>query len=278
MDQGVIASALLQRRASGHGDSSRLPPVHKHMAATLAFGAAAEAPSTQDPAHRVITEGSGCRDHRHLGKATGDLKGYQQAIKDVSALDPLPTPRATRRASVPPPHHPARHPARQVLRAMVQRFDREASTVNGLDGGQGPDQQGDAITVASLIRRGRARRTCRGSRVIYERLNDKMKLQLDTTVLYAAPRAADVTVAQTQDTKSPYTPTCTLGCPLGRSTAPATPRSAPRCTRQKRVTGCTTVNPKTGLTVHQRFGVRDLRDRAEQLQRDPPLNALSSSG
>ena len=127
---------------------------------------------------------------------------------------------------------------------MALRFNREAQSVN-LPAVAAHDHisEGDAIIVASLIQaEGRRPQDLpKIARVIYNRLNDKMKLQLDTTVLYARhSRAADVTIPQTQDTRSPYNTYLHLGLPPGRSTAPATPPSRPRCTRHRyATTGCT---------------------------------------
>ena len=83
--------------------------------------------------------------------------------------------------------------------------------------------EGDAITVASLVQAEgkRPKDLPKIARVIYNRLNHKMKLQLDTTVLYARhSRAADVTIAQTQDTKSPYNTYLHAGLPPGPIDSP----------------------------------------------------------
>jgi UPF0755 protein len=111
---------------------------------------------------------------------------------------------------------------------------------------------GDAITIASLIKAEgkRPQDLPRIARVIYDRLNNKMKLQLDTTVLYARhSRAADVTVPQTQDTKSPYNTYLHTGLPPGPIDSPgdAAIRAALHPAKGDWLYFLT-VNPKTGLT------------------------------
>ena len=88
--------------------------------------------------------------------------------------------------------------------------------------------------------------------MIYNRLNQHIKLQLDTTVLYARhSRAADVTVAQTRDTKSPYNTYLHTGLPPGPIDNPGD--VAIKAALHPSATTNTwvyflTVNPKTGLT------------------------------
>ncbi len=86
--------------------------------------------------------------------------------------------------------------------------------------------------------------------MIYNRLNQKMKLQLDTTVLYARnSRAADVTVAQTQSTKSPYNTYLHAGLPPGPIDSPGDAAIRAALHPAKGTwTFFLTVNPNTGLT------------------------------
>jgi UPF0755 protein len=88
--------------------------------------------------------------------------------------------------------------------------------------------------------------------VIYNRLNAKMPLQLDTTVLYARhSRAGDVTVTQTKATKSAYNTYLHVGLPPGPIDSPghaaikAALHPAPHTNHWLYFL---TVNPKTGLT------------------------------
>jgi len=246
-------------KVSGHGSS--LEPgyyrLHRHMAAALAFALLLK-PSSRIHLSVLITEGQRLSEIiATLGRDTGNLKGYQQAIKNVSALGLPSYANGNPEGYLFPATYtiqPGTQPV-QVLRAMALRFNQEAQSVN-LPAVAAHDQitEGDAIIVASLIQaEGRRPQDLpKIARVIYNRLNDKMKLQLDTTVLYARhSRAADVTIAQTQDTKSPYNTYLHLGLPPGPIDSPgdAAIQAAlhPAPIRDNWVYFLT-VNPKTGLT------------------------------
>ena len=259
---GVVASVRAfsnAAKASGHGSS--LQPgyylLHKHMAATLAFALLLK-PSSRIQLTVVIPEGLRLSEIiATLGKATGDLKGYQQAIKNVSALGLPSYAKGNPEGYLFPATYTIQYgtPPIQVLHAMVQRFDQEAQADN-LPAVAAHDQisQGDAIIVASLVQAEgkRPQDLAKIARVIYNRLNAKMALQLDTTVLYArSSRAADVTVAQTRNTRSAYNTYLHVGLPPG-------PIDSPGHAAIKAALHPTpghhdwlyflTVNPKTGLT------------------------------
>jgi UPF0755 protein len=192
-----------------------------------------------------------------LGEHTGDLKGYQQAIKNVSALGLPSYAKGNPEGYLFPATYtiqPGAQPV-QVLRAMALRFNQEAQSVN-LPAVAARDKisEGDAIIVASLVQAEgkRPQDLAKIARVIYNRLNNQMKLQLDTTVLYARhSRAADVTVAQTLNTKSPYNTYLHTGLPPGPIDSPgdaaikAALHPAPISDDWLYFL---TVNPKTGLT------------------------------
>jgi len=114
--------------------------------------------------------------------------------------------------------------------------------------------QGDAIIVASLVQAEgkRPQDLAKIARVIYNRLNAKMNLQLDTTVLYAlGSRAGDVTVPQTRSTKSRYNTYLHVGLPPGPIDSPghAAIQAALHPTRGHHDwLYFLTVNPQTGLT------------------------------
>jgi UPF0755 protein len=260
LNLGVVASVRAfsnAAKASGHEDAVEpgFYRLHKHMAAALAFALLLK-PSSRIQLSVVIPEGMRQSEIiATLGRATGDPKGYQQAIKDVSALG-LPS-----YAHGDPEGYlfPATYtiqpgtPPVQVLRSMVLRFDQEASSVH-LASIVARDHisEADAITVASLVQaEGKRRQDLpKIARVIYNRLNAHMKLQLDTTVLYArGSRAADVTVPQTQDTRSPYNTYLHAGLPPGPIDSPgdAAIRAALHPAPGNWLYFLT-VNPKTGLT------------------------------
>jgi UPF0755 protein len=262
LNLGVVASARAfsnAAKASGHG--SALQPgdyrLHKHMAAALAFALLLK-PSSRIQLTVLITEGMRLSEIiATLGQKTGNLKGYQQAIKDVSALGLPSYAKGNPEGYLFPATYtiqPGTQPG-QVLRAMVLRFNREATSVN-LAKVAAHDQvsEGDAITIASLIQAEgkRPQDLAKIARVIYNRLNQKMKLQLDTTVLYARnSRAADVTIAQTQDTRSAYNTYLHAGLPPGPIDSPgdaaiqAALHPAPTSDNWLYFL---TVNPNTGLT------------------------------
>jgi UPF0755 protein len=260
--RGVVASARAfanAAKASGKGNS--LEPgyyrLHQHMAAALAFALLLK-PTSRIQLTVVITEGERLSEIiATLGSKTGDLKGYEQAIKNVSALGLPSYAKGNPEGYLFPATYtiqPGTQPI-QVLRAMVLRFNQEAQSAN-LPAVAAHDQisEGDAIIVASLIQAEgkRPQDLPKIARVIYNRLNQHMKLQLDTTVLYArSSRAADVTVAQTQSTKSRYNTYLHLGLPPGPIDSPGD--AAIKAALHPAPISDTwvyflTVNPKSGLT------------------------------
>jgi UPF0755 protein len=260
--QGVVASARAFANAaktSGHG--SALQPgtygLHKHMAAALAFALLLK-PSSRIQFTVLITEGERLSEIiATLGKQTNDLKGYKQAIKNVSALGLPSYAKGNPEGYLFPATYSIQPgtPPIQVLRSMVQRFNQEAQSVN-LPAMAAHDQisEGDAIIVASLIQaEGRRLQDLpKIARVIYNRLNQHMKLQLDTTVLYARnSRSADVTIAQTQNTRSAYNTYLHAGLPPGPIDSPG--NDAIQAALHPAPKGNTwlyflTVNPHSGLT------------------------------
>ena len=259
---GVVASVRAfsnAAKASGHGSS--LEPgyyrLHKHMAATLAFALLLK-PSSRIQLSVVIPEGKRLSEIiAALGQATGDLKGYQQAIKNVPGLGLPSYAKGNPEGYLFPATYTVQPgtPPIQVLHAMVQRFNQEAQA-DSLPAVAAHDQisEGDAIIVASLVQAEgkRPQDLAKIARVIYNRLNDKMNLQLDTTVLYARnSRSADVTVAQTRNTKSSYNTYLHVGLPPGPIDSPghAAIHAALHPTPGHRDwLYFLTVNPKTGLT------------------------------
>jgi UPF0755 protein len=259
---GVVASVrAFANAAKASGKGSSLEPgtyaLHKHMAATLAFALLLKS-SSRVQTTVVITEGERLSEIiAALGQKTNDLSGYQQAIKNVSALG-LPTYAKGNPEGYLFPATYAIQPGNtplQVLQAMVRRYNLEAQSRN-LPAVAAKDHisESDAIIVASLIQAEgkRPQDLPKIARVIYNRLNQHMKLQLDTTVLYARhSRAADVTVAQTTNTKSAYNTYLHAGLPPGPIDSPGD--AAIKAALHPAPTTDTwtfflTVNPKTGLT------------------------------
>ena len=262
LDHGVVASVrAFSNAAKASGKGSSLEPgyyrMHMHMAAALAFALLLK-PSSRIQLTVVIPEGERLSEIiAALGHATGNLKGYQQAIKDVSALGLPSYAKGNPEGYLFPATYtiqPGTQPI-QVLRAMVLRFNKEAQSVN-LPAVAKHDKisEGDVITIASLIQAEgkRPQDLPKIARVIYNRLNQRMKLQLDTTVLYARhSRAADVTVAQTQDTRSPYNTYLHAGLPPGPIDSPgdtAIKAALDPAPTTDNWVYFLTVNPRSGLT------------------------------
>jgi UPF0755 protein len=262
MTQGVVESVRAfsnAAKASGHG--SALEPgyyrLHEHMAAALAFALLLK-PSSRVEVNLLVLPGQRLYEIiDNLGKETGNLKGYQQAAKDTAALGLPPYAKGNPEGYLFPATYtaqPGTSPT-TVLREMVQRFGQEAASAD-LAKWARKDQvsEGDIIITASICQaEGRsAKDMAKIARVIYNRLNDKMPLQLDSTVLYALKsRNPDVTIAQTRDTKSPYNTYLHVGLPPGPIDSPGD--TAIRAAEQP-IAGhhdwlyFLTVNPQTGQT------------------------------
>jgi len=259
---GVVDSARAFSLAAK--DSSRgrsLEPgyyrLHRHMKASLAF-ALLLTPSSRVQTRIAIPEGYRLSQIiATLGKQTGNLKGYQQAVANPASLG-LP---AFAKGSPEGYLFPATYDIQPqtsplaVLRSMVLRFDQEAASVS-LPSAAARAQlsESDVITVASLIQAEgkRPQDLPKIARVIYNRLNQSppMPLQLDTTVLYALHSSAtDVTIPQTQ-VNSPYNTYLHAGLPPGPIDSPGDAAiQAALHPAAGNWTYFLTVDPKTGLTL-----------------------------
>lgn len=256
---GVVESVrAFSNAAKTSGKGSALEPgyyrLHKHMSAALAFS------MLLNPKSRVqikVTIPEGLRLSQviaKLGKATGNLSGYQQAIKDVSALGLPSYAHGNPEGYLFPATYtiePGTAPIK-VLKEMVIRFGQEAASAN-LRPVAAHDQitQSQAIVVASLIQ-AEGRRLSdfpKIARVIYNRLNLNMKLELDSTVLYAAHKYGIIASNAQLRIRSPYNtylhsglPPAPIDCPGDAALRAAL--HAPHAPWLYFVT----VNPKTGLT------------------------------
>ena len=260
--KGVVASVrAFSNAAKASGKGSSLQPghyrLHEHMAAALAFALLLK-PSSRVQLTVLVTEGERLSEIiASAAKVTGNLKGYEQAIKNPSALGLPSYAKGSLEGYLYPATYtiqPGTQPA-QVLRSMVMRFTVEANSV-GLAAVAKKDKisEGDAITIASLVQAEgkRPQDLPKIAEVIYNRLNQHMKLQLDTTVLYARhSRAADVTIAQAQGTKSAYNTYLHAGLPPGPIDSPgdlAIRAALHPATGHNTWLYFLTVNPKTGQT------------------------------
>lgn len=137
--------------------------------------------------------------------------------------------------------------AADQLKAMVGQMVTTTANL-GID----PARMSEVLTVASLVEAEASRPEDRGkvARVIVNRLAAGMKLQLDSTVVYAIGRRGLLTTPQERAVKSPYNTYDVTGLPPG-------PICAPGEAALKAALGPTpgdwmyfvTVNPKTGETI-----------------------------
>lgn len=261
VNMGVVASVRAfsnAAKASGHG--SALQPgyyqLRKHMAAAAAFALLLK-PSSRVEISITIPEGLRLSSIiAVLGKKTNDLHGYQEAIKKTSELG-LPS-----YAHGKPEGYlfPATYtvepgtPPLTVLQRMVQRYDQEASSINlHAAAAHGQISERVAIIVASLVQAEgrRADDFPKIARVIYNRLNVGMPLQLDSTVMYALNKyGIRATSAQTK-VKSPYNTYQQKGLPPGPIDSPgetAIQAALHPSPGHRDWLYFLTVNPKTGLT------------------------------
>src|SRR5215470_16638918 len=257
---GVVASVRAfsnAAKASGKGSSLEVGyfRLHKHMSATLAFAALLKS-SSRVQVNLLIPPGLRLYEIiALLGKDTGNLSGYQQAIKDTSALGLPSYAKGNPEGYLFPNTYTVQPgtPPVQVLRQIIQGFDKEAASVN-LPKVAVHDQisESDAINVASLVQaEGKSPSDmAKVARVIYNRLNARMRLQLDSTVLYALhSRAHSDTVAQTRHTKSPYNTYLHTGLPPGPIDSPSGDAiQAALHPAHGDWLYFVTVNPHTGLT------------------------------
>ncbi len=195
--KGVVASArAFSNAAKASPQGNTLEPgfyqVHLHMKASLALALLLK-PSARVQTKVTIPEGFRVSQIiALLGKQTGDLKGYQQAIAHPAALG-LPAFAGGKPEgylfpatyTIPPHTTPA-----AVLSMMVTKFKQNAQGI-GLPAKAAAAQETQAavITVASIIEAEgkRPQDFPKIAEVIYNRLNanPQIKLELDTTVLYA---------------------------------------------------------------------------------------------
>jgi UPF0755 protein len=256
---GVVASVRAfanAAKASGHGSS--LQPgyyrLHRHMSAALAFALLLK-PSSRIQLSVTIPEGLRLSNIiAVLGKHTGDPHGYRQAIRDTSALGLPSYAHGNPEGFLFPATYniqPGTSPL-QVLRAMVQRYDQEAASA-GLAAMAARDRitEDEAIIVASLVQaEGRRPQDFpKIASVIYNRLNAKMPLQLDSTVMYAL-RTYGIRASSAQTkVNSPYNTYLHTGLPPGPIDSPGD--AAIRAALHPAHGGWfyfLTVNPRTGLT------------------------------
>jgi UPF0755 protein len=257
---GVVASQRSFQIAAEHStSSSTLEPgfyrLKKHMKATLAYQ------QLLNPAARIqdkITIPEGLRltqIQAQLGAHSGiPLADYQQALKQPATLG-LPTYANGKAEGYLFPATYEVQPsqtATDVLKTMVQRFNQEADSDNLTAAATAAHlTAGQVITVASLIQAegGNTSYYPRIARVIYNRLNKNMKLQLDSTVMYGLNTFGIIASNAQLQSNSPYNTYRFAGLPPGPIDSPG--HSAIEAALHPSPGNdlyFVTTNPKTGLT------------------------------
>ncbi|MER6581591.1 endolytic transglycosylase MltG [Nonomuraea sp. NPDC001023] len=224
---GVVASARAFSTAIGNaGKSGSLQPGQYKMRKKMS---AADAVAMLSPENKLLAkvgvkEGLRLSDTlTTLAKATGKpAKGFAAAAKDTADLD-LPSYAKGKLEGYAFPatyEFPPNATPAQILGAMVKRFNQTADEVD-LEGGAkalGRKPQ-DIVVIASIIQAeaGRFEDMPKIARVIYNRLDrdPEMKLEMDSTVMYALNKyRTAATIAETK-TNSRYNTYMYLGLPPG---------------------------------------------------------------
>ena len=264
--EGVVASArAFSNAAKVSGQGTALEPgyyrVHLHMNAALAFALLLK-PSSREQTKVTIPEGWRLSQIiTALGRNTGNLRGYQQAIKNTTALNLPPFAHGKPEGYLFPATYsiPPNTPPLKVLQDMVTRFDTEAASISlPAAAAHAELTQSEVITVASLIQaEGKHLADFpKIARVIYNRLNSspQIPLQLDSTVMYALDThgvrvTTDQQVAEHLKVKSPYNTFLHTGLPPGPIDSPgdAAIKAALHPAHGSWIY-FVTVDPKTGLT------------------------------
>ncbi|MEV0388340.1 endolytic transglycosylase MltG [Nonomuraea sp. NPDC050643] len=230
--QGVVASARAFTNAVANANkSASLQPgeykLRKKMSAASAV--AMLVPENRLLATVTIPEGRRLSDTLALlAKATDKpVKEFTAAAKDTGDLD-LPSYANGKLEGYAFPatyeFRPKTTP-KQMLSDMVKRFNRTAETVDLAGGAKALGHTPHEIMIIASIVQAEAGRQVdmpKIARVIYNRLERKpqMKLEMDSTVMYALGKyRTAATIAETK-TKHPYNTYMYLGLPPGPITNP----------------------------------------------------------
>ncbi|HXZ73415.1 MAG TPA: endolytic transglycosylase MltG, partial [Streptosporangiaceae bacterium] len=245
-------------KASGQGTA--LEPgyyrVRLHMNAALAFALLLK-PSSRMQTRVTIPEGWRLSQIiATLGRDTGRPQGYQQAIKNIAALNLPSFAQGHPEGYLFPATYDVQPNTRplKVLQDMVTRFDQEAASIHlPAAAAHAELTQSDVIIVASLIQ-AEGRRPSdfpKIARVIYNRLNSnpQIPLQLDSTVMFALHKYGIIASSQQIKVKSRYNTYLHTGLPPGPIDSPGTAAiNAALHPAHGTWMYFVTVDPKTGVT------------------------------
>ncbi|MEV8637408.1 endolytic transglycosylase MltG [Streptosporangium sp. NPDC051023] len=223
--QGVVKSARTFTGAvADAGKSASLQPGEYRMRKQMSAAAAVK---LLDPSMRLLErvtlkEGLRLSDTLvTLAKETGKpLKDFQQAAKNVKALGLPGYARGRLEGYAFPATYeitPKMGPA-DILTAMVDRFNQTAEkdglTAAAKDLGHTPHE---IMTIASIIQAesGSVEDMPKVARVIYNRLDTKRKLEMDSTVMYGLNKYGISATNADLQSRSPYNTYMRLGLPPG---------------------------------------------------------------
>jgi UPF0755 protein len=230
--EGVVASSrAFSNAAKASGQGTALEPgyyrVRLHMNAALAFALLLK-PSSRMQTRVTIPEGWRLSQIiAALGRDTGNLQGYQQAVNNPAALGLPSFAKGHAEGYLFPATYAIQPntPPLKVLQDMVTRFDQEAASIHlPAAAAHAELTQSDVIIVASLIQ-AEGRRPSdfpKIARVIYNRLNSnpQIPLQLDSTVMFALHKYGIIASSQQIKVKSSYNTYLHAGLPPGPIDSP----------------------------------------------------------
>lgn len=258
-EAGVVATAdAFVRAASVNEDSSSIGPgkytMLRQMSGEQALGLMLD-PASRANSRLVLPEGLRMNQTVELAAdATGLPKTRFDAALDHTADLGLPAWSSGKPEGF---LFPATYDligdetAQEVLAKLVQRFDQASSDVNlvGRAAELGLDPY-DVLIVASLVQaEGHPDDFAKVARVIYNRLEQDMPLQLDSTIAYALG-ITDITLSQDQlQSDTPYNTYVNKGLPPTPINSPGEAALEAALTPEKgKWLYFVTVNPDTGET------------------------------
>jgi UPF0755 protein len=261
VDLGVIASARSLVLAAEHSTTPvGLKPgfyrMREHMKASLAYALLL---NPNNLVQTTVTIPEGWRLSQvvaWLGAKSGlPASAYEQVLKDPAELNLPAYAKGNPEGYLFPatyevlPHETAL----SVLTAMVQRFDQEAASINlAAAARQVHLTQAQVIIMASLVQAegGRLSDYPKIAEVIYNRLDQGIPLQLDSTVLYGLNAYGIVASDSQLNSTSPYNTYRYKGLTPGPIDNPGNAAiQAVLHPASGNWLYFVTVNPKTGLTL-----------------------------